>query len=339
MSERVLLIDALDARVRTRYSMTRCAPLAWLIARPFLFMVAALIAVVATGDGLIAAEANAGPRIGQVQLGIKNHFKVGFWTPVVVEVEGVGPGATERIEVVVNDSDGVPTRASAKPAAAEAGRERAKAVVYTKVGRVGTPIHVSLADRERRLDEQTIRPNAKGNATSPAIAMPATAEFIVSLGAAPFGLSEAFPSRESDASASARYVSELTRIGDLPTEWFGYDAVDVLVLSAGNGQLCRELAADTKRYEALARWVELGGRLVLLCDGNAGKELLAPGGPFARFAPGKLAETVRLPETGPLEHFAGVQTSISIAPGMVVKVPRFTDIDGNVEAYVQKATD
>jgi hypothetical protein len=88
------------------------------------------------------------------------------------------------------------------------------------------------------------------------------------------------------------------------------------------------------------RWVELGGRLVLLCDGNAAKDLLAPSGPFAGFAPGKLAETVRLPETGPLEHFAGVQTSISIPPGMAVRVPRFTDLDGNVEAYVGKrATD
>src|SRR5262249_50477063 len=79
---------------------------------------------------------------------------------------------------------------------------------------------------------------------------------------------------------------------------------------------------------------ELGGRLVLLCDGNSGKELLASGGPLARFAPGKLAETVRLPETGPLEHFAGVQTSISIPPGTVVRVPRFTSVDGNIEAYV-----
>src|SRR5262249_8547295 len=157
---------------------------------------------------------------------------------------------------------------------------------------------VSLADDERRLDERTIRPNAKGNTSSPVVAMPATAECIVSLSSVPFGLSNAFPNREGDAFQSARYVVEVTRTSDLPTEWFGYDSVDVLVLSAGNGQLCRALASDTKRYEALSRWVELGGRLVLLCDGNSGKELLASGGPLARFAPGKLAETVRLPETG-----------------------------------------
>jgi len=54
---------------------------------------------------------------------------------------------------------------------------------------------------------------------------------------------------------------------------------------------------------------------VVMCDGDAGKELLAPGGPLARFAPGKLAEVVRLPETGPLEHFAGAAPPISIAAG------------------------
>jgi hypothetical protein len=311
-----------------------------MMVRRFVLLAPALLVVAAIGSRLIAAEANAGPRIKQVDLGIKNHFKVGFWTPVEVEVKRTGRDAIHQVEVTVSDSDGVPTTASAKLASSETNLETTKTVVYTKVGRVGNPIQVSLADGGQRLDERTIRPNAKGNTASPVVAMPATAEFIVSLGAAPFGLSEAFPNRESDAASSARFVAELAQVDQLPTEWFGYQAVDVLVLSAGNGQICRELEADAKRFEALMRWVELGGRLVLLCDGNAAKDLLAPSGPFAGFAPGKLAETVRLPETGPLEHFAGVQTSISIPPGMAVRVPRFTDLDGNVEAYVGKrATD
>jgi hypothetical protein len=338
MNEHVLLVDAREIRVQINFWMRRSVPLVGLIARQFLLTMATLVGVAILGGRSIAAEANAGPRIKNVELGIKNHFKVGFWTPVVVQVEGAGQGAADQVQVIVSDSDGVPTTASAKLAALEPDHERATAVVYTKVGRVGNPIEVSLFDGERRVDEQTIRPSMKRNPASPTVAMPATAEFIVSLGAAPFGIREAFPNRESDSSSSARFVAELTRADELPTEWFGYDGVDILVMSAGNGQQCRELAADSKRYEALTRWVELGGRLVLLCDGNAGKELLAPGGALARFAPGKLAEIVRLPETGPLEHFAGVQTSISIPPGSVVRVPRLTDIEGKVEAYVGKKT-
>ncbi len=162
----------------------------------------------------------------------------------------------------------------------------------------------------------------------------------MSLGSAPFGLRDAFPDRDGDASQAARQVVELNRVADLPTDWFGYDAVDVFVISAAKGDLCRELAADAKRFDALARWVELGGRLVVMCDGDAGKELLVAGGPLARLAPGKLAETVRLADTGPLEHFSGASAPISIAPGAVLRVPRFEDVDGVIEVSgSQKVSD
>ena len=153
-------------------------------------------------------------------------------------------GEKQQVEVTVADSDGVPTTASAPLTAAEASHGSSSASVYTKVGRVGSPIQVSLLDGERRIDEQTLRPDAKAKPNSTAVALPATAELIVSFGPAPFGLRDAFPNRESDAGQSARQVVELTRVADLPTDWFGYDAVDVLIISAANGQLCRELAAD-----------------------------------------------------------------------------------------------
>src|SRR5262245_5887397 len=231
MSEHLLLVDALDACVRTLDPLSRCPALVGVLARQFLVGAAALFVVAGIAGDSITAEASAGPKIKHVELGIKNHFKVGFWTPVVVEVEDAGQSATQQVEVTVSDSDGVPTISSAKLASSEMGHETTKAVIYTKVGRVGNPIQTTLVDRQRRLDEKMIRRNAKGNAALPVVAMPATAEFIVSLGTAPFGVSEAFPSRESDAASSARFVVELTRVNDLPTEWFGYHAVDVLVLS------------------------------------------------------------------------------------------------------------
>jgi hypothetical protein len=53
-----------------------------------------------------------------------------------------------------------------------------------------------------------------------------------------------------------------------------------------------------------------------------------------------LAEVVRLPETGPLEHFAGAATPISIGPDAALRVPRLIDVEGNIEAYAgRKASD
>jgi hypothetical protein len=318
----------------------RLRPLLFSLAPPkFAFVVALVAAIAALLNSSFAADSTAEVKIGRVELGFKNHFKVGSWTPVRVEIDSAPTGEKQQVEVTVGDSDGVPTIASA-PLATTGDGHSSSATVYTKVGRVGSAIQVSLVDGERRLDEQTLQPDTKTRPNSAAVALSATAELIVSFGPASSGVRDAFPNRESDLGQSARQVVELTRVADLPTDWFGYDAVDVFVISAGNGNLCRELAADRSRYEALTRWVELGGRLVVLCDGQAGKELLAPGGPLARFAPGKLAETVRLPETGPLEHFAGAAAPISIAPGVVLRVPRFTDVEGNIEVSgSRKASD
>jgi hypothetical protein len=301
-----------------------------LVPHTFALIVALVAAVGAFVASSFAADSPTEAKIGRVELGFKNHFKVGSWTPVRIDIDGTPSGEKQQVEVTVEDSDGVPTTASA-PLTTEAGDHNSSATVYTKVGRIGSVIQVSLVDGERQVAEQTLRPDAKARPNSTAIALSATAELIVSFGPSPFGLQDAFPNREADAGQSARQVVELTRVADLPTDWFGYDAVDVFVISAGNGDLCRELAADRTRFDALARWVELGGRLVVMCDGDAGKRLLAPDGPLARFAPGKLAEAVRLPETGSLEHFAGAAPPISIAPGAVLRVPRFVDVEGNIE--------
>ena len=59
-----------------------------------------------------AADSSPRPAIRQVEIGIKNHFKVGAWTPIRVETEGIEGLERPRVEVSVADSDGVPTSAA-----------------------------------------------------------------------------------------------------------------------------------------------------------------------------------------------------------------------------------
>jgi hypothetical protein len=121
----------------------------------------------------------------------------------------------------------------------------------------------------------------------------------------------------------------------LPVEWYGYEAVDVLVISADDSQrLSLQLAADKARHAALTRWIELGGRLVVLCGGEYAEEWLAEGGPLASLLPGRLAEVVRLPGTGPLENFANSEAPIA-GPGSrtAVLVPSLVDVEGRIEVY------
>jgi hypothetical protein len=285
-----------------------------------------------------AIEAQS-PRIVEVQVGISNHYKVGHWTPVIVEVDQLGALEEPRIEVAVPDSDGVITIASVALAPASSPTGPATALVHTMVGRLGSPIRISLVDRNgTRVDENVLRPGSPsaidGTSRTGTVEIPATGELIVSLCSEPFGLAEAILDRDGLSGAAERRTVHLDRIDELPTEWFGYSAVDLLVISAGDGALARALAADSPRYAALVRWVELGGRLVILCGGQESKAVLSDGGALAGLIPGKWAENILLTETGPLEHFAEPAGPIGgrgRGPGILV--PRLTDIDGKIEVY------
>ncbi len=326
----------LDVCRRRRCLMSQLAILFRLLSHKVAFVVSLMAGAAISLHAAAAVDSTAGPKIGQTELGIKNYFKVGCWTPVRVEVDGLEGRKKPLVEVTVADSDGVPTIASAPLSTAGAGKGSA-AVVYTKVGRVGGSIQISVLTGDRRLGDQTVRPDARAKPDSVAVALPATSELLISFGSVPFGLREAFPNRETDAGQPMRQLVELNRVADLPSDWFGYDGVDVLVVSAANGDLCRELAGDVARYNALTRWIELGGRLVVLCDGQAGKALLSQGGPLARFAPGRLVDIVPFRDTGLLEHFAGASApTITMAPGAVLRVPHLADVEGNVEVYAGK---
>ena len=188
---------------------------------------------------------------------------------------------------------------------------RRSAVVYTQVGRVVSPIRISLVDGDRQLDERTLLPTAKANPEVAVVPMAATSELIVSLGTSPYGLADAFADRAASGGQVGRKLIELDKTADLPTDWYGYEAVDVLLIAAGDGRLCQELANDKARLAALERWVQLGGRLVILCDGKNAPTMLGSNGPLAALVPGKLAEVVRLPEIRPLEHFAASTAPIA----------------------------
>jgi hypothetical protein len=279
---------------------------------------------------LLAAAAEARPKISAVRVGIAGHYKVGCWTPIWVETEAAENLADAHIAVTVVDSDAVATTASAPLQTTARAGGRPTTVIYTKVGRISATIHVAMLDGKKSLDELTLRPGHLESQESSALPLPSTAELVVGLGVVPGGLSAAFPNRQGEGVQLARRTVEITNVDALPTQWYGYEGVDVLLVSAGDGKIGEALAADQTRFAALLRWIELGGRVVVMCDGAAAENMLT-GGSLAKLAPGKLAEVVRLTDTGPLEHFSGSATQISSSD--VVNVPRFTETTGSIEAH------
>lgn len=270
------------------------------------------------------------PTISDCQVGFDGRYKIGHWTPIRVFVK---PGIEVNlcdVEVEAVDSDGVATTVSATATAASPTATQ----IYAKIGRLGSPIRVRLVAEGKVVDERTIRPGSDSTEGRNVLEIPATGELIVAYGVSSIGLAEAFGDRDASGALPARRTVQLVESDQLPNQWFGYDAVDVLILSIGDYELCRKLADDPARFGALREWVEMGGRLVVACGGRAAGKLLAEGGPFAALAPGRLVDAVPLPDTSVLEHYA--QTEVPIVPrgsqnGLFVS--QLADAVGRVEVY------
>ena len=218
-----------------------------------------ILFVSGTATELRAQVTSGRPRIAAVRVGIADHYKVGHWTPIEVEASGLdGTIENPRIDITVIDSDGVETTSTATFPESSAVASHRTAIAYTKVGRMGAPIRVLLADGDKQLHTQTVLAATVSQSASAPIELSPTSELVVALSATPFGLERAFGDRDTEENGAARRTVLLNAVSRLPVAAIGYDAVDVLVISAGDGALCRELANDEERFAALLRWVELG---------------------------------------------------------------------------------
>jgi hypothetical protein len=298
------------------------------------FALAAAFVRIVPADVSAQSVNGENPGIVAVRVGIANHFKVGHWTPVVVETTGVGRLENPRVDVTVIDSDGVATTVAARFTDSTNRERRETAIAYTRVGRVGAPIRVRLADGETTLDEKIVLAAQASQSASAPIELRPTGQLLLALSAAPFGLERALPNRDATANEPGRRAVQLNSITELPVDWFGYDAVDVLVISATDGKLMGELASDEARFAAMVRWVELGGNLVILCGGESAKQLLAEGGSLAPLVPGKFVDVVGLSNLGPLEQFAQPADPILVrGRGEAMRVPRLADVEGYIEVH------
>lgn len=284
---------------------------------------------------LHAAEApSAVPVVSQLVVGFAGRHKVGYWTPVRVGLSGGATAASVRVELVGVDGDGVRTRiAAAEGQVVElpAGEERTVEGLV-RLGRRASPIEVILRDpagavvAQRRFapddaPESTFRPGESS-----------LAELWVELGP-DVGLADLVPSADEASSGPRPTLVGLDSPTQLPNQADGYDAVDWLVLSAGQPEVLAQLAPEHPRRRALETWVARGGR-VLLCVGGNGAELLAPAGPLAALAPGPLVETVDLTLTSALEEFAGADQPLELPVNagalQPLGVPRLAVREGTV---------
>jgi hypothetical protein len=291
------------------------------------------VAAIVAAASNTAAQEPADLRIAALNLGFSGAYKLGCWTQAEVVVEGGAEPFTGVVEIIARDPDGVTTSVFTPP-------DRAIAVVpgqttstrlFVRPGQDGAAIRVRLLDdRGKERARRDFFPGPEAGDEIIRYGLPATNRVF-----AAFGMRQGLTAlRRGDESAPDDLMALRTvtveKGADLPLECYGYEGVDTLVLGSGQPELYRSLASSQQRIDALVRWVELGGRVVLFCGADA-PELIGPDGPLAPLVPGVYETMTTLREMQPIEAFAN--TEASIGRGLTqLQAPRLKEVQGQVLA-------
>ncbi|MEQ8835837.1 MAG: hypothetical protein RID07_03440, partial [Lacipirellulaceae bacterium] len=270
-------------------------------------------------------------QIADLQLGFEGSYKAGCWTQLEATIAGAEK-ATALLTVTMPDSDGVPVSYVTPPErlVSVSPGNLTKARLLVRPGQTGAGIKLDLVSTEGKL--LASRKYISGYEKAPGIIRTghaSTNRLIVGIGNQS-GMAEIVRNQNNDIEDYATRFAGVEDAASLPLDWQGYEGVDSVVLTTSDPTFYRAMSANSSRLDALNRWVELGGRLVIFCGAEA-EELLGKEGPLARFSPGEFAGMAPLRDSSKIERFANVNESIN--RGRIdLRIPRFASVKGTVLA-------
>jgi hypothetical protein len=202
-------------------------------------------------------------------------YKAGLWTPVYVTLFGGTDGIQQKpnyprppyIEIETVDSEEVGTQIRV-PVVAVPPNESQMFIGYVKTGHLGrnlSEIKVTLHANGREYTPRSIEPTSSLNIN---------AHLYLVLGSKMDDLSKAVKrmdkqqqpnEKEFDfgAETGLRNVVFETNADRLPDMWFGYNGIDLIVLTTEKKKFLDELQAKPEKVKALSQWVRRGGRLII----------------------------------------------------------------------------
>ena len=229
------------------------------------------------------------PKIEKVSAGFQVHkgefleqsaYKVGLWTPVYIEIFGGSEGIKvdpnrpppketkdrPHLDIETNDNDDVGSRIQI-PVEVDPGQTRLF-VGYIKTGhmaRGGQELSVTLQIYNRSLPmREPIRSDSLGTDAQVYLTLGSRLKdfhgAVVKMGQQQGGKGGDVNQMNFDFMRVAAFETDLAR---LPTTWYGYNGVDLMILSTESRPFLDGLRNDKERLTAIAQWVRRGGRLVI----------------------------------------------------------------------------
>ena len=213
-------------------------------------------------------------KIEKVRVGLpagpdSTRSRPGAWCPVYVTLKaGNTPVAPNTLRLVVKttDADDTPFRYTVavpelKP------EEEHPLVTYTRPGSTASEIEVQVVTTDGRVVQA--QPRVPRNVNRDVLEP--KEPLLVSVGSRalrpdPAAQDEQQPEEE----IKLKNLAYLDSVAQMPDQWFGYEAADVLVLATGNADFMNDLASNryAAQLDALVKWVRRGGRLVVSVGKN-----------------------------------------------------------------------
>ena len=297
-----------------------------------------VVAAFAAMAGESALAASRAVEVENIRVGFQERYKVGTWTPVWIQLRGGIDGFGGYLEVIAQDEDGTPTVIRQVVQVAPGATQRVTA--YVRPGSQD-PDFATLRFIDGKSGRRAANDVVIGNELSSKPPEPLSQEDyqILSLGH-PAGLKmipdlpgfNANKTNNAVPGGRARevVVAELQTIDDLlPGRWYGFDAVDVVVVDTNDKEMLATLSGN--RGEALKQWVQRGGHLVVAASSNW---QAVNDGLLGEMLPARLNGQSQVTPFDSLESFTGGshQVAFENAPARVAKLEDIEARGGKVIA-------
>ena len=268
-----------------------------------------LLLVVAVVAYLAAPAAAQGVR-WEVTVGFDNTLKEGAWTPISVDISNDGPSRSGELLVPV--SYGRPAVRSVNyTVPVDLPRHSKKRYTLCVPSEYLEQVHLKLDGL--RLQSRNLPPTREASPYDSLLVVlggdPGLLNFLTGTRAAPgiewadrlpvseydfgpFGYQSGTPLSPSEGDIQVGHADW----SGLPESWLAWDAVDTVVLGDADFR-----AASPEALDALLRWLQLGGTLVV--PGGALSPQMAAS-PIAHLLPISITATTTLPDLAPLGRWA-----------------------------------
>jgi hypothetical protein len=284
----------------------------------------------------------------QVAVGFNGKYKAGTWTPVSVTL----PSASAWGELRLHVSDGDNVNSVTGRTVAAGGQPTQ---LFIRAGGLDGSLRVEFAPRDGGLEVWDFNSRNSHDPRYFPSALPSSHELIVNIGD-DVGLDtlvsehNAFLGAPGSSQGQRLHLARLDapqHVQQLPTQWFGYEGVDVLALTTSQewGEskkpLLSAFSGNDPRWQAMSQWVLQGGRLLIFGGGRSDdlRTVFQGLGPVGKLLPGKPKEDVRLLRAGQIESAYDGRHSFPLPrlnakdPGspLALVVPLLTDVQGKAE--------